>query len=374
MVYYSITRSKDTKLPAKILYSVLNWGLGHASRSIPILKQILQLNIDIVIASDGEALLLLQKEFPKLTFETLISYNVQYSKNEKSFDKTIFLQLTKFGKAIKKEHQQTQLLIEKHGITHLISDNRYGCYSKKLPSTVVCHQINLQHKFLLVQKQMNVIHRKMLSNFNEIWVPDFLEDSIAGNITKKPKSSLILNRKFLTKIKYIGMLSRMKILKEKKLYDLCIILSGPEPQRTILEKILLKEVTENNFQTVLIRGTKNYKNKILNSANLSVYDFLKTFELTQIINQSKTVICRAGYSSIMDLIALKKQAILIPTPGQTEQEYLARFLKEKKWFYSVNQDVFKLRKALDFKQNFKPKESSNSVELLNKIVSEFILS
>ncbi len=341
MFYNSLTKSKYTKLSSKILYAVLNWGLGHASRSIPIIKNLIKQNKEIVIASDGDALFLLQKEFPYLIFETLASYNASYSKKAKNFDRTIFFQLSKFGKAIKKEHLQTQKLIKKHQITQIISDNRYGVYSKKIPSIIICHQVNLQHKSIFIQKQINKVHLSLLNKFNEIWIPDFKgEKSLAGEISSIDKSLALAK-----KIKYIGILSRMKKAENELeiIYKLCFILSGPEPQRTILENIFIAQLKDYKEPVVFVRGISNTSHKTDLNSNVLTYNLVNTLDLNKLINQSEMVVCRAGYSSIMDLVKLEKKAILIPTPGQTEQEYLANRLRNNKLFCTIKQDDFMLK-------------------------------
>jgi len=335
-------------LSKKILYAVLNWGLGHASRSIPIINYLLSKNHEVIIASDGEALILLKKEFPKLKFENLCPYNAIYSKKSNNFNRTIFFQLNKFSKAIKEEHLQVKTIIKKHNITHIVSDNRYGVYSKQIPSTIICHQINLQHNNKFIQQQMNKLHYSKLDKFNEIWIPDYeKEESISGEISNyKELKSLIFPTDISKKIKYIGLLSRMIKIDFEKQYEICIILSGPEPQRSILENILSKQLKNYDKKIAFVRGTQNNIDNSKMNKNITVFNLLTTNKLNNLINKSKTVICRAGYSSIMDLIKLQKQAILIPTPGQTEQEYLSKYLKNKKWFYSINQEKFNLAKAL----------------------------
>lgn len=359
-------------MPSKILYAVLNWGLGHASRSIPIINKLIELKNEIIIASDGEALVLLKKEFPNLVFEELEPYNVQYSKNAKDFDKAIFFQLSKLGKAIKKEHSQTFELIKKHSITHIISDNRYGVHDSKIPSAIICHQIDLQHKNSFVKKQINKIHFSLLNKFNTVWIPDFEgENSISGNIS----SLKYINKTLKTKLKYIGIVSRMKKLEvlEKK-YSICVVLSGPEPQRTILENLLLKELGFYDKKIAFIRGTNLKENKIVKRKNLDIFLLLNSKEINTVLNNSELIICRAGYSSIMDLISIKKQAILIPTPGQTEQEYLANILSNKKIFLSINQESFKMKTALKKGKNYSVKNINISKENLIKNTLNSFLS
>lgn len=311
----------------KILFAVLNWGLGHASRSIPLIKKLISEQNEIVIASDGEALVLLKKEFPSLIFEELSSYNVYYSEDSKNFDKTIFFQLNKFSKTIKNEHKQTKELILKYNINQIISDNRYGVYSKKIPSYIICHQINIQHKNSLTKKIINKIHHSLLDKFSKIWVPDFDNDnSMAGDISKYNDS--LFSSKIKNKLKYIGLLSRMKKENLPKKYEICVVLSGPEPQRSILEKKLLKQLEAYSNKVAFVRGILQLENISVSNKNIEVFTLLASNELNKLMNQSELIVCRAGYSSIMDLVKLKKKAILIPTPGQTEQEYLARYFSK----------------------------------------------
>lgn len=354
-------------MPTKILYAILNWGLGHASRSIPVIELLLAQNIEVVIASDGEALLLIQEEFPKLETEKLAAYNVQYAAKAKDFDKTIFAQLPRLGAVIKKEHQQTQKLIQKHDITHIISDNRYGVYSKKIPSVVICHQLRLQHKSKLSQAIMNKVHFTLLDKFDAVWVPDFeAKNALAGTISSTK------NIKLKAKTKYIGTLSRFEKLETEIKYDLCIVLSGPEPQRTLLETKLYTQAKQTQLKTALVRGISNANTTLKATENIKVFNLLNSKDLNTIILQSQNIVCRAGYSSIMDLVKLQKPALLIATPGQTEQEYLARFLAEKKFFKSVAQAKVNLAKDLKNIEN-KQQQENLSTKNLEKTLAEFLI-
>lgn len=354
-------------MPTKILYAVLNWGLGHASRSIPVINELLSRNIELVIASDGEALLLLQKEFPNLVFEKLSPYNVQYAENAKDFDKTFFFQLPKLGAAIKSEHSQTEELVEKHQITHIISDNRYGVYHSKIPSVIICHQLTLQHKSMLSQSIMNSVHFKLLNNFQQIWVPDFENKNALAGIISSTKNKILK-----AKAKYIGTLSRMVFIEEKPKYDLAIVLSGPEPQRSILETKLYTQALSLNKKIAFVRGISKPETILKKSTEIDLFNLLTSNALNEILNQSKIVVCRAGYSSIMDLVSLGKSAILIPTPGQTEQEYLATFLNEKGLFKNVSQNEIKLDKNLKDLDKVKLKAENFINNNLIKTIDDFL--
>ena len=354
-------------MPTKILFTVLNWGLGHASRSIPIIKHLITAKIELIIASDGDALLLLQKEFPHQIFETLPAYNIKYSKNAKDFDKTIFLQLSRLGKIIQEENLVCKKLIVKHNITHIISDNRYGCYQKNIPSAIICHQLTLQHKNFLSKKIMNEVHFKLLNKFDEIWIPDYKENNLAGEISKTK------NKKLLQKIKHIGALSRLKNEHLEKKYDFAIILSGPEPQRTILENTLYQQTISLNKKTAFVRGVSSKENHLESTKKVKIFSLLESTQLNKILNQTEIVICRAGYSSIMDLVILNKKAIIIPTLGQTEQEYLARHLKSKNIFLSIKQEKIYLKQDLPTLQKLVATKEKNRETSFKNTIETFCL-
>lgn len=320
-----------------ILYAVLNWGLGHATRSIPIIKYLIQQNYKLIIASDGEALLLLQKEFPNLIFEETSSYNVVYSNSSSSFNSTLAKQIPKFMNTIKLEQTNCKGLVKKHQVDFIISDNRYGFYHHQIPCALICHQLHLLYESnALVEKIVNKSYQVYLKKFKQLWVPDFASpNSISNKLS-------ILN---WNNVQFIGADSRFEKLNLPIQYHVVAVLSGPEPQRSLLEQQLAKELSNTKGNHLLIRGTKNGE-KLLEFENIEIIDFATSELLNQKIEESAVIICRSGYTSVIDLLKLQKKALLIPTPGQIEQEYLAKNLKQNNWFAIANQENFGLSKEL----------------------------
>lgn len=301
----------------KIIVAPLNWGLGHASRCVPIIHFLLENNFTPIIASDGKALTFLQKEFPELEFLKLPSYNISYNKNLKL---GLLFQVPKILKAVKKETKVIAEFIEKNkGIVGVISDNRFGVRSNKIHSVYITHQVTVLAGFFTFFSTR--IHEKIINKFDECWVPDSKDNFLSGKLSKTKNKRLIL--------KYIGALSRFK--KEETLIknDVLIILSGIESQRKLLEIKLLKAFENTTQEVVLVQGNieNNKSQKVF--GNITIYNYLLSKELELEINQSKVIICRSGYSSIMDLAVLEKKAFFIPTKNQTEQEYLANYLETK---------------------------------------------
>ncbi|WP_397364487.1 glycosyltransferase [Olleya sp. R77988] len=319
----------------QILVAPLNWGIGHATRCIPIINGLINEGFEPIIASDGQALQLLKKEFKTLVFIELPSYNIKYSKTKKRFKWIMFWQLPKIKKAIKDERQAVKKIIQDYTIKGIISDNRLGVYSKKIPSVFITHQLNVLSGS--TTRVSTFFHDRYLNKFNECWIPDFEnEPNLSGKLGHDFK-----NKKL--KIKYIGPLSRLKKIDTKPKYDILVLLSGPEPQRTILEKKLMKELVNNKKSILFVKGKIESEHTITHDNLLTIYNFMQTKELQNAINNSEIIISRSGYTTIMDLAKLGKRAFFIPTPGQSEQEYLAKYLDDKKMVPSCNQDEFSLK-------------------------------
>ena len=325
----------------KILVAPLNWGLGHASRSVVVVNFLLKNNYEPVIASDGEALVFFKKEFPHLTSLELPSYGIQYSKKGFWLPWKLLFSFFSILKAVRKEHRIVEEYVRKNSIDGIISDNRFGLYNSSVPTVYITHQI--QVLFGVFTGITSAIHQKIIAKYDQCWVPDFeSENSLAGKLS--------FSKNKINSVKYIGNLSRLTFQKQEKKYDVLLLLSGPEPQRTLLENHLYRVFENYSGKVLLIRGVFHSKTILKQRKNFEILPYLLTEDLQKTILQSDLVICRSGYSTIMDLAKLKKRAFFIPTPGQTEQEYLAKLLQQKKVANFSMQNNFTLAHLHDLKQ------------------------
>ena len=344
----------------KILICPLNWGLGHATRSIPIIKELVKNNYNPIIASDGVALLLLRKEFPNLKTLELPSYQIKYSKKGKNFKWKMLFSIPKITSAVLDEQKIINKWIEEYQIAGIISDNRLGCYSTKVPSVYLTHQVNiLSGKTTWLSSW---IHQYFIKKYNECWIPDFKKESgLTGKLSHCGNTKLNL--------KHIGPLSRFKKELLPKKYDLTIVLSGPEPQRGMLDTILQKEIKNYNGKVLYIKGIVEKAQKTTQLDDVTFFNFMESSQLEEALNATETVLCRSGYTSIMDLAKLEKKAFFIPTPGQYEQEYLATKLEQGKVAPYGNQDDFKITDLdrIAFYKGFKNKEEGLDWEALFSI-------
>jgi uncharacterized protein (TIGR00661 family) len=320
----------------RILITPLNWGLGHATRCVPLIRKFLKQQNEIAIASDGEALTYLKNEFPGLSFFELPSYKISYPSQSALLNMS--LMAPRILKAIHFERKKIQEIAKIWRPDLLISDSRFGCYLPKVKSVIIAHQIQIISKFLPAQKIARTINHYWINRFDECWIPDYNSTkSLAGELS---------NNKGLKKSRYIGPISRFQKVDLPKLWDVLVILSGPEPSRTRLETILINELNHFTQKKILfIRGTNKMRKLPDHSQSIEFVDVMQSDLLNKTIAKSSFVICRSGYSSIMDLHKLKADALLIPTPGQTEQEYLANYLESNQFSIST-QDAESIRRQL----------------------------
>ena len=321
----------------KVIVAPLNWGLGHATRCIPLISYLREQGINPVIASDGVALELLVREFPSLETLVLPSYKIRYGKKLKA---SLFLQIPTISRAVKKERAIiAQYVSQNKDVIGIISDNRFGARSDQVTSVYLSHQLRVLSG--LTTFLTSWVHQRYIAKFDECWVPDTNASSFSGRLSQVTSMSL--------PIRHLGILSRISPKKLAKKNDLLIILSGPEPNRTHFENRLLNQLKDYQGKVCLVRGTtRPFKNGI-DPTDLEIHDLMVTSELEQEINQSDVVLCRSGYSSIMDMASLGKKGIFIPTKGQYEQEYLARNLKERGHAHFASEDDFTIEAVRQLK-------------------------
>lgn len=359
--------------PKKILICPLNWGLGHAARCVPVINAFLKEGAEVFLASDGDALAFLKEEFPLLPAIALPAYNIQYPKSG-SMVIAMLIQSPKIFLAIRKEHKAIKKIIQENNIDVVVSDNRYGCYSKKTKSVFITHQLFIQTPVILdfLKPLIGYINNHYIKKYNSVWVPDVASgNNLSGKLSHQPNT--------FSKAIFVGSLSRFNGVMENKIktdytYKLMVLLSGPEPQRTLLEKELLAACKKINEPVLFVRGKLNNETSLDSTRlhHITFKNFLSGNALKQSIIESEYIVCRSGYSTIMDLAALNKKAVLIPTPGQTEQDYLAQYFFERKIFNTMNQDKIDLQNVLQQQNNFEGIFLKNDFETLRKEILQLL--
>lgn len=340
--------SEKKKDSPRILISPLNWGLGHASRLVPLIRHYRLKEFTILLGGNGFSLEVLRKEFPDLESVAIPFTEIRYSRSENQGFYFI-IGLFRFCFALMKEHRVLNSIIKNRKIDVVISDNRLGLFSKEAKCIILTHQLwlSMPRGWKAVKYFANIFNHYLIRKFDECWVVDSdRTPNLAGDLSHPPLTGL--------PVRYIGPISRFAdsqpVSGEK--IELLVILGGPEPQRTILEDILIKQISATNIHTVIAGGTSE-SNQAGIKSTITYIPFAHGNYLAELIQHAEIIICRSGYSSIMDMIALQHSAILIPTPGQPEQEYLGTIHSEKGYFLKLDQAEFDLEKALEAWKKFK---------------------
>ena len=330
----------------KVLVAPLDWGLGHATRCIPLIRELVALGCEVTIAASGPTESLLRKEFPHLIFLSLQGYEIRYGNRGVLF--SLLRQLPRILQTIKYEQKWLDKLLKKEQFDAVISDNRPGLFHASIPCVYITHQLQILSGLgSLADRLLFKLHNHYYKRFNEVWVPDFeTSPGLAGKLSHPELNS--------SKVKYIGPLTRLQknnLTMPKR--DLLVLLSGPEPQRSIFEQEIMNQLHHSNDKVLLVRGLPGTNKKPNHlPQNIEIQNHLSAAELELEIAASSLIICRSGYTTIMDLVCLGKNAVLIPTPGQTEQEYIARHLEESGFFPCIRQSEFNLKEAISRSRYF----------------------
>lgn len=328
-----------------ILVAPLDWGLGHATRCIPIIKHFLQSDFQVIIAASNAGYELLKKEFPDTVILRCQGYNISYGKSTRNLIYNLFLQIPKIFSTYRKEKHWLKEICAIYQPGLIISDNRFGFYHSEIPSVYISHQLNILAGNRRLNRLATLIHHRVIKKFSACWVPDTEQNGLAGFLS---------NNTDLKKIHYIGPLSRFEANNKVLLqYKILFLISGPEPQRTKFEKLIVTQIEEVKEKILLVRGLPGQQDILpVRNKNVTIKNHLSSQELNEAIVASELVISRSGYTTIMDLVKTKSKAIFIPTPGQKEQEYLASYLFKKKAFLFVRQEEFALKIMLEKAQSF----------------------
>lgn len=359
----------------KILVVPLNWGLGHTTRLIPIIRELINCGFAIYFGGSKPQIKLMKQEFKKLQYISFPAMQIRFGRQKYQII-SLLIQIPRFIFQIANEHRFTKKLIERERIDMIFSDNVYGIWNKKAYTIFITHQLSIRMPRSLnwMHYPVNYINKWFIKKFNECWIPDIEgSENLAGELSKSKRTQV--------QYKYIGLLSRFSYFKKPsdtisfRKNSILILLSGPEPQRTFFEKLIAEQLSglPSEVDYTLIRGLPDEPDGLPGKWK----NHLPAMDLHKLIIESEYIICRAGYSTIMDLVVLNRTAILVPTPGQSEQEYLATYLEKKGWFITIPQKNFMLSDALSILRKRKTahifdtfRDSSKLRESIQHLITE----
>ena len=324
-----------------VFIAVLNMGLGHVTRSLPLIQFLLEKDWRVVLGSSGRSLVFLKKEVPSALFVDLPDYNLRYSARGVRLG-GLLPQIPGFLHAIVNEHQITEQTVLSYKLQAVISDHRYGCYSQTVPSFFISHQLRFAAPTGLRPFEIFGFwfNRWFHKKYQAVIVPDVFqkkEGLISGRLSR-------VNAR--PDYHFCGILSSIGQQEQTADIDLLVSISGPEPQRTIFEQKILSQIKNIPGKKIVVLGKPEIDTIESSVPGLSIYSHLSRREMQEYFNRSQLIVTRSGYSTLMELVELRKKALLIPTPGQTEQLLLAHRLMKLNWFYSVPQGKLDLAKDI----------------------------
>lgn len=321
----------------KILIAPLNWGLGHATRCIPLIRHYLAAGNEVVLGGDGESIALLRHRFPQLRIIDLPSLELRYTDNaqQRGFYLRAIPALIRFTLA-DYYYLRQQLAIEHFDM--VISDNRFGLFSRDTKCVYITHQLYVQlpKRLKIFQPLARALHACIYKRYNEVWVPDYADPTcnLAG--------ALAHGGRFDRYAKYIGPLSRFRNRESEfgnrnSGYAILAILSGLEPQRTLFEQELITRFKDSAQPVLIVRGKIGGPATATQIGAVTLVPHMGDEQLVPLMQQAKKIIVRSGYSTIMDLavLGMLHKAEFHPTPGQSEQEYLAQILMHRLGSFSA---------------------------------------
>jgi hypothetical protein len=356
-----------------ILICPLEWGLGHAARMIPLARKLREMNHNVIIASGEDHLSLFRNEIPGLSYVCFPGFKPGYSRFLPQYISLLF-KIPVLLYHIITEHFRLNKFIKKFGVDIVISDNRFGLWNRKVTTVYVTHMplIPFPKHFKFLEPAGIALHRIIIEKFTFCFIPDLPgEENLSGRLSHGIK--LPVNTR------YIGILSRFitsehvpDVYPDNSQHN-TVILSGPEPQKEILKQKLMSLLKDSKIHTIMFEGRPGMCGEISGEAKFTFYSHLPGPRMKEIIESSENIITRSGYTTIMELVSLNCTAMIIPTPGQTEQEYLAEYLSEKGWFYTMTQD--EIKRGISFTPGefrFPGEINTQSRILLNEALNEML--
>ena len=321
----------------KVLVAPLDWGLGHATRCVPVVREFLRKGAEVEIAVVKANAAFFREVFPEVRQRIAPAYNIVYPKHAINMALWLVQKSSHLNAVIRFEHRFAEEMVARHGYDIIVSDNRFGFYSTKAHSVYMTHQrrIAFPAAFAALEGLGIRWHNSVMKHFDEVWVPDEERfQGYAGSLSHVSGCPVPL--------KFVGLLSRFADLDAEKNADcglenararfgregqnVLAVVSGVEPARTQFETKLREILAQVPGNHVMVLGKPQKGLNTWTEGNIEFHNHLPTEEFARAVKNADWVISRGGYSTVMDMAFLGAQCIFVPTPGQYEQVALAKDL------------------------------------------------
>jgi hypothetical protein len=340
---------------------------------IPVARKLQDLDQNVIIACGEEHSNLFRAEVPGLTYIDFPGFKPGYSGHLPQYIPLLF-KIPQLLYHIAREHRRLKAIIKDYPIDIVISDNRFGLWNRKIRTAYITHMplVPFPKPFQFLEFIGVALHRLIINRYSLCMIPDLPGET---NLTGRLSHGIKLPRN----VRYIGILSRFPVKDGHIISDLeelphnTVILSGPEPQKSIFREKILSFFKDSEILTLILEGRPGNGSELVVTGRFASSCHLPSAEMQQVIRSGEKIITRAGYSTIMELVSLNRSALLVPTPGQTEQEYLAHYLSLKGLFSSCQQRKFKPGFLINSTEsNFPPDINMESGRLFEKALCELL--
>ena len=364
----------------KVLVAPLEWGLGHATRCVPVVREFLRAGAEVELAVVKANASFFREVFPDLRQRLAPSYNIVYPKHGYNMAFWLLKNSLHLNAVMRYEHHFAEEMVARHGYDVLFSDNRFAFYSKNAYSIYMTHQrrIAFPQAFTAFEGIGTMWHSNVMRKFDEVWVPDMeFFPGLAGSLSHSGATPGDKPMRFvgaLSRIADAGPASTSAIPSASKApkYKVVAVVSGVEPARTQFEQQLRESLAEIPGPHMMILGKPSVEYKTWRDGNIEFHTHLPTEAFANAVRNADYVVSRGGYSTVMDMAELGAKCIFVPTPGQFEQIVLAHDLSKAGYAVEIPADKLSaetLAKAFESCAKFPPPVKQG---LLNKAVENVV--
>ncbi|MDN5865684.1 MAG: hypothetical protein L0I62_10825 [Gammaproteobacteria bacterium] len=321
----------------RVLFAVHDWGLGHASRSLVLIRALVERGDAVTILMEpSDGMRLLQNELGEsCEFYPYRDIPKPFSRWPAMFYIRMSLSMPWVSVHFKLEHRLTERLVRERGFDLVVSDSRFGVWSHEVPSYCIFHSLRqmMPRPLLAFEKPVEWGQRNLLRHYEKILIPDAEENGgLSGKLGHDPALDWGEGR-----LVYLGPLADVVRPDTAEDIDYFFSVSGIEPQRGLFEERVRAALPELKGRIAVTLGRPELAGEKSEQCGATVYGYLDREHQAQMLNRSRVIITRSGYTTLMELAVLGKRALFVPTPGQSEQEYLARFHRESGHVWSTTQ-------------------------------------
>lgn len=330
--------------PLKVLFAVAAWGLGHATRDLVLIRELLDAGHEVTILSTERALQLLRGELgTRCGYLDLPDIPKPLGRKALYFYIKMSFSMPIVFWTFWREHQFVRHLNRNRHFDRIVSDTRYGIFLREIPSYYIVHSLRqiVPGRPWHLERMVELVQRGLLAGARKILIPDQRENGLAGDLCHN------LTCFDGRELEYMGILSSVQRRRADPDIDYFITVSGAEPQRSIFERLVLEQLHDLKGEVVVALGKPDVPRSVASDGRVEVHSFMDRKQQEEMMNRARLVVSRSGYTTMMELAELGKQALLIPTVGQSEQEYLGAYHEKLGTMHTVTQPHLSLARDVE---------------------------